>query len=136
MVRFGRFNSRVKDLWDVAALARYFAFDGEILRDAIAETFRCRGTEFGDERPEVFQPVFYEDPSRAIYWQNLQRQMKASNFGPVRLVDVGEEIRSFLGPVCDSLITGEPFTLVWPAGGPWQPGAYREEGGDRVVGST
>ena len=32
-------NSRVKDLWDIACLARRFAFDGETLRTAIAETF-------------------------------------------------------------------------------------------------
>lgn len=59
--------------------------------------------------------------------------MEAGGHGPSRLVDVGEDLRRFLGPVCDSLIGGEPFTLVWRAGGPWQSGVYRGEGGQGDV---
>lgn len=65
MVRLGRPNSRVKDFWDVAALARRFAFDGETLRSAIDETFRRRRTPLGDKRPEALRPAFYEDSMRA-----------------------------------------------------------------------
>ncbi|MXZ70790.1 MAG: hypothetical protein F4Z04_04685 [Acidobacteria bacterium] len=42
--------------------------------------------------------------------------------GPDRLEDIGEELRRFLGPVCDSLIEKRPFTHTWPAGGPWRLG--------------
>jgi hypothetical protein len=133
MVRLGRPNSRVKDLWDVAALARRFTFDGETLRSAIDETFRRRRTPLGDERPEALRPAFYEDPMRAQRWQELQRQVEAGGHGPVGLVEVGEEVRRFLGPVCDSLIGGQPFTVVWPTGGPWQPGQYQGGGGEGDV---
>lgn len=129
MVRLGPLNSRVKDLWDVAALARFFDFEGDLLREAISETFKRRRTALGNRRPEALQPAFYGDPMRGRYWQAFQRQVEAGGYGPVGLVDVGEEIRLFLDPVCDSLIDGEPFRLVWPAGGPWQAGAYRGEGG-------
>ena len=47
MVSLGEANSRMKDLWDVACLARRFAFDGDTLRTAIAEAFRHRGTSLG-----------------------------------------------------------------------------------------
>ena len=50
MVSRDQTNSRVKDLWDIACLARRFAFDGETLRTAIQETFRRRGTSFPVER--------------------------------------------------------------------------------------
>lgn len=123
MVRLGPLNSRVKDFWDVACLARRFAFDGETLRSAIDETFRRRGTKLEGERPEALGPAYYEDELRAQRWQEFQRQLGGTGDGPPRLVDAGEEVRRFLGPVCDSLIAGEPFTRAWSPGGPWQPGS-------------
>ncbi len=122
MVSRDRTNSRVKDLWDIACLARRFAFDGEILRTAIAETFRRRGTSFAAETPAALLPDYYEDSARTQHWQVLRRQIPTDADGPPRLVDVGEELRRFLGPVCDSLIEESPFTQAWFAGGPWQPG--------------
>ena len=115
-------NSRVKDLWDVACLARRFAFHGETLRTAIAETFRRRGTSFTDERPAPLLPGYYDDTARAQHWQVLQRQIATDADGPTRLVDAGDELRRFLGPVCDSLIEERPFNEAWPVGGPWRPG--------------
>ena len=129
MVSLGASNSRVKDLWDIAILARRFAFDGETLRTAIAETFRRRRTPFAGERPVALLPGYYEDTARAQRWDELQRQVGTSPDGPARLVDVGEELRRFLGPVYDSLSKNSPFTQAWPAGGPWRPGIQaRTEG--------
>ncbi len=119
MVSRGEINSRVKDLWDIACLARRFAFDGETLRTAITETFRRRDTSFAAERPAALLPDYYEDSARAQHWQVLRRQIPTDADGPTRLVDVGEELRRFLGPVCDSLTEESPFTQAWPAGGPW-----------------
>ena len=122
MVHLGVTNSRVKDLWDVACLARLFAFDGETLQTAITETFRRRRTPLAGARPVALLTDYYEDTARGRRWQELQRQIGTDADGPARLVDVGEELRRFLGPVCDSLIEESPFTHVWPAGGPWRPG--------------
>ena len=121
MVSRGPDNSRVKDLWDVACLARRFPFDGDTLRTAIAETFRRRGTSFTSERPPALLSGYYEDAARVQHWQVLHRQIASDADGPARLVDAGEELRRFLGPVCDSLIENSPFIQDWPAGGPWQP---------------
>ena len=130
MVSLGADNSRVKDLWDIACLARGFAFDGETLRTAIAETFRRRGTSFAGERPLALLPSYYEDTARAQHWRVLDRQVGPDTDGPARLVDAGEELRRFLGPVCDSLIEESPFTQVWPAGGPWRLGIQVRTGGE------
>ena len=133
MVRRGMTNSRVKDLWDIACLARRFAFDGETLRTAIAETFRRRGTSFTGERPLALLPGYYEDTARAQHWQVLARQIAPETDGPARLADAGEELQRFLVPICDSLIEETPFTQAWPAGGAWRPGIQAQvegEGGD------
>ena len=79
MVQLGVANSRVKDLWDVAYLARRFAFDGETLRTAIAGTFGRRRTAFGRERPEALLPGFYEGTTRARRWTDLRRQVGAGS---------------------------------------------------------
>ncbi len=128
MVSLGADNSRVKDLWDIACLSRAFAFDGETLRTAIAETFRRRGTSFTGERPVGLLPAYYDDTARAQHWQVLQRRIGTDPDGPALLVDAGEELQRFLGPVCDSLIEESPFTQAWLAGGPWRPGIRARTG--------
>ena len=130
MVEHDALNTRVKDLWDVACLARRFAFSGEVLRTAIAETFRRRGTSFTDERPIALLPAYYEDALRERLWQKLRLAMETDTDGPVQLVDAGDELRCFLGPVCDSLIEGSSFTQAWPTGGPWGSGIQARTGGE------
>ena len=129
MVEHDALNTRVKDLWDVACLARRFAFDGELLRTAIAATFRRRGTSFEDERPLALLSAYYEDAMREQLWRKLRREIEDDADGPRGLVDAGNELREFLGPVCDSLIEGSSFTQAWPAGGPWRPGIQVRTGG-------
>ena len=130
MVSRGEINSRVKDLWDIACLARRFAFDGETLRGAVAETFRRRGTSFTSDRPPALLSGYYEHAARVQHWQVLHRQIATGADGPTQLVDAGEELRCFLGPVCDSLIENSPFTQDWPAGGPWRSALQARAGGE------
>ena len=118
MVSRGMTNTRVKDLWDIACLARRFAFDGETLRTAIEATFRRRQTPLAGERAVALTLGYYLDGTRAQRWQVLQGQIGASADGPALLADAGEELLRFLGPVCDSLIEGGTFTQAWPVGGP------------------
>ena len=126
----------MKDLRDIACLARRFASDGETLRTAIEETFRHRGTSLTGGRPTALLAGYngdHEAPARGQRWRELRRQIGTDIDGPDRFVDAGEELRRFLGPVCDSLIEESPFTQVWPAGGPWRPGIQAQvegEGGD------
>ena len=131
MVRLGTTNTRVKDLWDIACLARLFAFDGETVRAAVEATFRQRRTSFAGERPVALLPEYYEDTERDQRWQVLRRRIGPKADGPALLVDAGEELRTFLGPVCDSLIEDRPFTQVWPHGGPWRAGIQALTGGEK-----
>ena len=130
MVRLGPTNTRMKDFWDVAALAARFDFDGETLRAALDETFQRRGTLHTSELPEALRPAFYQDARRAEYWQAFLRKAGAA-VTPADFNAVGERVRTFLGPVRESLVRGEAFTRAWPAGGPWEAGPRaRREGQD------
>jgi hypothetical protein len=130
MVRLGSISSRVKDLWDLSVMARHFAFDGAVLREAIRATFARRGMSFGEQMPEALEPAFYEDPKRARYWQEFQRQVEAGAHGHVQLAQAGEQVRAFLSPVWDSLVEGRPFGQHWPPGGPAEH--RRNDKGGRV----
>jgi len=129
MVHLGPGNSRMKDFWDVVALAQIFDFDGDILRTAFAETFRRRGTAIGVEIPDALQPAFYQEPRRIQLWQAFQTKVDTQIATPARFEEVGERIHTFLGPVWENLVRDEPFSLVWPGGGPWQPAAAQQRGG-------
>ena len=132
MVSLGDANSRMKDLWDVACLARRFAFDGDTLRTTIAEAFRHRGTSLADGRPTALLAAYYdehESPARGQRRRELRQQIASDIDGPDRLEDVGEELRRFLGPVCDSLTEEKPFTQAWPPRGPWRHGVQDQMGG-------
>ena len=132
MVRRGEANSRMRDFWDVAALAQHFGFDGDTLGTAIVETFRRRGTPLGGELPDALRPVFYEDASRLKQWEAFQRGAGAVTDGPTRFGEAGEIVRAFLSPVREHLMHDHPFLLVWPAGGPWLSAETRVVGGANV----
>jgi hypothetical protein len=129
MVRRGPANTRMRDFWDVAALAQHFAFDGETLSSAIEETFRRRGTPLGGELPDALRPAFYEDVDRIKQWEAFQRNVGATIDAPTRSSEAGEIVRAFLSPIRESLLRDEPFTQAWSAGGPWQPRGQRIPGG-------
>jgi hypothetical protein len=44
LTMLGLLNSRIKDYYDIALLARLYPFDGDLLTEAIRSTFRHRGT--------------------------------------------------------------------------------------------
>ncbi len=118
MVRLGLANTRMKDFWDVAALARHFSFEGETLRAAIADTFTRRQTPHTLEMPEPLRPAFYSEAARVALWEAFQTRAGGAD-GPSRFDDAGEVVRSFLGPVRESLVHGDAFTKSWQKGGPW-----------------
>ena len=121
MVQRGTRNTRMKDFWDIACLARRFPFNGETVRAAIEATFNRQQTLLAGDRPVALLPEYYEDTQRNQRWQVLRRTIAADVDGPADFEDVGRELEAFLGPVCDSLLDDRPFAQMWPAGGPWAP---------------
>lgn len=119
MVQHGHDNSRMKDFWDIAALAARFPFHGPTLREAIQHAFFVRGTILGDQVPTLLDPSFFSNEERQRMWTGFLSNALLFDDGPAVLSDVGDRIRAFLEPVYFSVVQKEPFQNDWLPGGPW-----------------
>lgn len=116
MVQHGRLNSRMKDLYDVRALAERFPFDGETLVGALTATFGARGASVPLELPAALREEFAGDPIKLTQWGAFVRKARVD---PVELGGVVAALRRFLAEPYLAAARGEPFTRCWPTGGPW-----------------
>ena len=119
MITLGERNSRYKDFYDLHALARHFAFEGEQLTRAVNATFERRRTAIPQALPVALTPLFYADADRAQQWRGyLDRNDlpgAPSDFGTV-----GERLLSFLGEPWHAMAQGAKFIASWPESGPWR----------------
>lgn len=70
MIDLAEANSRMKDFYDVFHLLIRQRYDSGILREAIAQTFRNRGTPLNPDH-SIFQSAFAEDPMRIQMWDRF-----------------------------------------------------------------
>ena len=73
MAKLGLENSRMKDFYDVAALASGFPFDGPTLVRAIAATFNRRQTPIPESLPLALTPAFADNALKQQQWAALRR---------------------------------------------------------------
>lgn len=119
MVQLGRRNSRMKDFHDIWALSSEFAFDGSDLRDAVVACFERRTTAWTSETPDALGSAIYSDTMFQERWGNYVRAGAFRVSPPTDFAPIGDRIRTFLGPVRDSIVAGDSFEKQWDAGGPW-----------------
>lgn len=93
MVSLGMTNSRMKDYFDVRALAREGSLNVEMLRDAIAATFARRGTALPPGVPLGLSEEFARDAAKLNQWKAFLRKNKLD--APA-LEEGVTEIRDFL----------------------------------------
>ncbi len=118
MVVLGLTNSRMKDFHDVAVLASHFNFDGAVLRDALAATFKRRGTPLPKEPPLAFTDAFTKRPETVSLWKGfVEREAIRKEYSD--LDAIVRVLRSFLLQPALTALEGTDFALHWPAGGPW-----------------
>ena len=117
LTALGLLNSRMKDYYDLALLARMYSFEGPPLIEAINATFRHRGTQIEAE-PVGLTDTFYTDSARTIQWRAFIRRSRfVEESGELeRLVG---EIRQFALPVLVAAAGDNAFTRTWQPGGPW-----------------
>ncbi len=127
MVNLGRRNSRMKDFHDVWALSESFPFDGVTLHDAVARCFERRGMPWTAEVPDALTSGFYAVSDLQSRWRAYLRAGGFRTPPPASFEEIGEVVRSFLRPVRDSILAGDPLEQHWPAGGPWLPQGRTEE---------
>jgi len=118
MVTLGITNSRMKDFYDLYALASRFAFEGPILMKAIKATFQRRKTDIPSETPLALTEELSRDNTKNIQWNAFIRK---SGIEPKGLVfeDVLSLLRTFLLPVLKATTEQSPVPNRWKAGGPW-----------------
>lgn len=118
LVALGIANSRMKDYYDMAALARDFEFDGETLTAAIRATFQRRRTALPADIPLGLSDEFAADTGKQTQWRAFVRrsrlQLKDTDFAAIV-----SALRDFLMPPTAATRTGTPFPQRWPKGGPW-----------------
>lgn len=118
MVLLGSANSRMKDFYDVARLARDFSFDGGELARALCATFERRGTQIPQTPPVALTDDFAEDPLKRSQWSGFTRKANVTDLPT--LAEAVEEVRRFLAEPLESLARGERFVGTWSPGGPWR----------------
>lgn len=98
LVELGLLNSRLKDYFDIAILARSFSFDAQILWEAIAKTFERRNLAIPNAVPPALTEKFL-DASKTAQWRGFVRKRLRSEHRDWKLEGVVEEVRDFLWPV-------------------------------------
>jgi len=117
MAQHGMLNSRMKDLYDLQALAARLAFGGESLAEAVRLTFERRGRPIGAELPAPLTPAFAADQVMLQRWAGFLRRNRLE---AVDLAVAVERLRAFLLELWDALAGGARFAKDWPPGGPWR----------------
>jgi hypothetical protein len=120
MVILGIANSRMKDFYDLWILVRQFSFDGPTICQAIEATFSRRQTNLPSSSPLALTAEFSQDRNKVIQWRAFLRKGRLVE-EPPSFDDVVIELTSFLMPPTLSLVAGQPFSMQWPARGPWEP---------------
>lgn len=117
MVQLGMANSRMKDFYDVAVLARDFDFDGALLTRAIRATFERRKTALPTIAPVALTATFAEDPTKKTQWSGFVRKAGVRDAGT--LAETIAAVRAFVEEPLASTANGTPAPGTWRAGGAW-----------------
>jgi hypothetical protein len=113
-------NSRMKDFYDLLALARLFSHDGRSVAAAIRATFDRRATSIPSERPAGLGAAFATDQQKQAMWQAFTSREPL-------LVDTGglaatvDEIATFVMPPALAAHARHDFAMTWVPPGPWRP---------------
>jgi hypothetical protein len=115
MVELGDANSRMRDYYDIWALARSFDFDGDTLRSAVEATLERRKVSIPNVTPVGLSDDFASSVAKQAQWQAfLGRSIPAER--TVSLGGAVQGIRAFLEPV----LAGHARGHVWRPGTGWQ----------------
>ena len=119
MVDLGIKNSRMKDFYDIWFLCKDFEFQGDLLCQAIGNTFKRRKTEIPIKEPLAFTQEFSNAPEKQTQWKAF---LDRNKIGKPQLTfdEVVTVIKSFIMPPCIASAKNENFNKVWNVGGFWK----------------
>jgi len=119
LVALGMVNSRMKDFYDLWAIAGSLAFDGAILAQAFGATFERRRTPLPTAVPVALTATFVSDLAKQAQWQGFLRRTEFT-LQPSPLHDVAAAVAGFVMPPAMATAVGAVFEQRWEPGGPWK----------------
>jgi hypothetical protein len=119
MVALDIANTRIKDFYDVWLLSQTIEFDGAVLVEAIAATFKHRSTSLPAEPPIALTEEFGEAADKQALWRAFLRKGRLDAQGK-QLGEIVAELREFLWPPTQAARTSDSFRKRW-RGGQWEP---------------
>lgn len=117
MVALDMINTRLKDFYDLWAIADSFEFDGTVLARAIAATFERRQTKIPEQVPAALTAAYAE--VRQGQWAAFLRRTEIA-LTPEPFPDVQVQIERFVMPPTAALAGRAVFKGRWRPGGPWE----------------
>jgi hypothetical protein len=116
MVSIGMPTSRMKDYFDIHAIASARAFDRGPLVESVEATFARRRTVLPDSAPSVLTDAMYDDPAKATQWSAFLRRI-GRTAGELPLDRVVARAREFLSVVWDPELADR--VSVWTPESGW-----------------
>ena len=116
MVVLGMANSRMKDFYDIQALATRFDFEGALLVQAVKATFKRRKTPIPDAMPLALSETFGRDATKNLQWIAFVRKSGLDQKTP-GLMDTVSTLRQFLLPIMTAAAGTSPVPGHWQVGG-------------------
>ena len=117
MVALDMINTRLKDFYDLWAIANSFEFDGAVLARAIAATFERRQTKIPEQVPAALTAAYADE--RQGQWAAFLRRTEIA-LAPEPFPEVQAQIERLVMPPAAALAGGAPFEGRWRRGGPWE----------------
>lgn len=108
-VSLGLANGRYKDFYDIYVLAANYNMDGDELKNAIAETFMHRETNFDDI--VAFESDFTKDSVRQGRWRAFIKKNKA--IMKAEFAEAIEQSKKLLTPVVEAIKQNKEFNYQW-----------------------
>jgi hypothetical protein len=119
MVLLGSKNSRMRDFFDIDALATRQSFEGRLLTAAVRATFARRSTALPETIPLALTPEFGATPEKQTQWRAFCRKSGVTT-APENFQEVVERLAVFLVPVLEAARSESRLRAKWSPGGPWQ----------------
>lgn len=117
LVDLGMQNSRMKDFYDLWSIARQFSFEGPTMVAAVLATFERRATTIPKTVPTGLSEEFGTDEQKNKQWRAFLERTQLPE-RELSLLQVVDDLRSFLMPALLAAEKGEDFRHSW-VGGAW-----------------
>ncbi len=105
-------NTRMKDFFDIATIARRTDLDGAPLARAIGATFARRGTALPAQTPVALTREFGKDGAKQLQWQAFRRK---SRIDAETLAETAELLHTLLWPANQVASSASNANAVWRA---------------------